>query len=779
MDEKELLKRLQQAFKEEASERLLSMDSQLSVLELNHSPQEFQEALETIFRDAHSLKGAARSVGLSNVEPFFQAAEDVFGGLKKKKVHFSPEIVHLLQHSIEVIEQYISAPDNVQLASQLNNYARKIKIYFSENQNAPAPEPAVDNQANKLENAPAEANTAAAENAITPPVNLDESEDLTNSKIVELSKHAAGFMRINKDKLDTLLQQSDELIVLKQLFPDRLEKIRELQHDLQKAAQLYETVKTSLHFLRRQMESNSIETPVFHNLLNLCRRIENTAENIGGRIDHLGNQVGIMSNHFADDVRNSVKMVDGFRDKLKMIAMMPFASLTGSFPRMMRELAAEIGREFEFVMSNVDIEIDRRVLDELRDPLIHLLRNAADHGIEPREKRIAAGKKPTGKIELNIGIAADKKIEISVKDDGGGINAAIIRRKLIEEMQMPESIVAEMTEEKVVNHIFNSGFSTSRIITSVSGRGLGMAIVREKVEALGGSIRIENSPGQGSCFILSLPAALSSQRGILFMAGGQIFAIPANGIESLVRIKRTDLQTIKGTPSINLHGEILPVFDLAAILGLSNTLLPDAKLTVIILSLSGVKAGFIVENVLREREMLVKPLGSLMPGVHNVNGITVTSSGQIVPVLNSREIIHNAMSGSGTLTLHHASDEAAKPIIMIAEDSITSRTLLTNILASAGYQVETAVDGESAWEQLQKNKVDLLVSDIEMPRMDGFALTEKVRNHQLLATLPVVLVTSLSKPEDRERGINLGANAYITKGDFSQTHLLDTIERLL
>jgi two-component system chemotaxis sensor kinase CheA len=177
--------------------------------------------------------------------------------------------------------------------------------------------------------------------------------------------------------------------------------------------------------------------------------------------------------------------------------------------------------------------------------------------------------------------------------------------------------------------------------------------------------------------------------------------------------------------------------------------------------------------------MLVKPLGSLMPGVHNVSGITVTSSGQIVPVLNSRELIHNAMSGSGTLTLHHATDDVAKPIIMIAEDSITSRTLLTNILASAGYQVETAVDGESAWEQLQKNKVDLLVSDIEMPRMDGFALTEKVRNHPLLAALPVVLVTSLSKPEDRERGIELGANAYITKGDFSQTHLLDTIERLL
>jgi two-component system chemotaxis sensor kinase CheA len=473
-------------------------------------------------------------------------------------------------------------------------------------------------------------------------------------------------------------------------------------------------------------------------------------------------------------------MVDGFRDKLKMIALMPFSSLTGTFPRMMREISAEIGHEFEFIITGSNIEIDRRVLDELRDPLIHLLRNAADHGIESKDRRAKSGKKTIGRVELSIGISADKKIEISVSDDGNGIDTGRIRCKLIDEMHMPESVVAEMTEDKIVNHIFDSGFTTSSIITTISGRGLGMAIVRDKIEALGGSIHIDNHPGAGVAFILSLPAALSSQRGILFCVGARTFAMPTNGIEAFTRIKQSDIQTIKGIQSLTLYGKTLPVFDMAPILGLSSDFNSKEKITIILISLSGINAGFIVDNVLREREMLVKPLGSLMPSVSNVSGITVTSSGEVVPVLNSRDVLQNAMNSLGTTTpLRRSSDKVEKPTIMLAEDSITSRTLLANILEAAGYEVITAVDGEAAWQQLQRVKIDLLVSDIEMPRMDGFELTEKVRNFPRLTTLPIVLVTSLSKQEDRERGINLGANAYITKGDFSQSHLLDTVERLL
>jgi len=445
----------------------------------------------------------------------------------------------------------------------------------------------------------------------------------------------------------------------------------------------------------------------------------------------------------------------------------------------MREIIRETGRDFEFGMSGGEIEIDRRILDELRDPLIHLLRNAADHGIEPEGKRIAAGKTPMGKINLSVSITPDKKIEIIVSDDGGGLDLDMLRRKISEKFNLPPGIANALPEEKVLNYIFHSGFSTSKMITSLSGRGLGMAIVREKVENVGGAIRIDNRPGQGCAFIILLPAVLSAQRGILLKAGGRMFALPTNGLLYAALLKRENISSIKGVPSITVHGDTVPAFDLAGILELQADKMQDV-FPVLVMSVSGIKAALIVEAVIQEIEMIVKPLGCILQCVRNIAGVVITGSGAVVPVLNSRDLFQSGLSGRhGRLEIVEADKGRKQPVIMIAEDSITSRTLLTNILEAADYQVITAFDGMAAWKLLEETRIDLLVSDIEMPRMDGFVLTKKIRADQRFADLPVVLVTSLVRREDREHGIACGADAYITKSDFSQNHLLETIERLL
>lgn len=774
MDEQELRKRLQAAFREEAGERLLSIENQLTVLEKEASKPEFDSAIETVFRDVHSLKGAARAVGMQPLEMFFQSAENVFSALKKESLKYTPSIADLLQRGIVAVEQYMATPDSQEYITGLQGLCRDMDSFMRGAEQSGA--------AYKARAwSPSPKTVPAA--AIQPPTAKPAVEAKTGpADRPEHHRQAGNSVRVNKEKIDGLLQESDELIALKMIFSERLNQLNELGGDMQEMSKLQRSFKSILLRINREIKALELEDTSSSGKDNFqlsLELLERNLENLGGRIEHFSHQFSMLNSSGVSDARVCSKMIDEFREELKTIALMPFSSLSGSFPRMMREIIKETGRDFEFTMSGGEIEIDRRILDELRDPLIHLLRNSADHGIESEEIRTAAGKPPVARINLSASVTPDKKIEITVSDDGGGINLDSLRLKISEKFNLPIGVVNVLPEDKVINYIFLSGFSTSKIITSLSGRGLGMAIVREKVENVGGTIRIDNKPGQGCTFTILLPAALSAQRGILLKAGGRLFALPTNGLLYTALLKRENISSIKGVPSVTVRGDTIPAFDLAGILELQSDRIQET-FPVLVMSVAGIKAALIVEAVIQEIEMIVKPLGCLLQRVRNITGVVITGSGIVVPVLNSRDLLKSGISGQhGRLEIAQQEKDRRQPVIMIAEDSITSRTLLTNILEATGYQVITAVDGMAAWKLLEGTKIDLLVSDIEMPRMDGFALTEKVRADQRFAGLPVVLVTSLARREDREHGIACGADAYITKGDFSQNHLLETIERLL
>ena len=774
MDEQELRKRLQAAFREEAGERLLSIENQLAVLEKEASKLEFDSAIETVFRDVHSLKGAARAVGMQPLEIFFQSAENVFSALKKESLKYTHNIADLLQRGIVAVEQYMATPESQEYITGLQGLCRDMDSFMhGAERSGSAYKTRSWSPSPKTEPAAAIPSTAAKPAA--------ESKSNAAAR-PEHPRQAGNSVRVNKDKIDGLLQESDELIALKMIFSERLNQLNELGGDMQEMGKLQRSFKNILLRINREikaLEQEETSSSGKDNFQLSLEMLERNLENLGGRIEHFSHQFSILNSSGVSDARVCSKMIDEFREELKTIALMPFSSLSGSFPRMMREIIKETGRDFEFNMSGGEIEIDRRILDELRDPLIHLLRNSADHGIESEETRIAAGKPPVAGINLSASVTPDKKIEITVSDDGGGIDLDSLRLKISEKFNLPIGVVNVLPENKVINYIFLSGFSTSKIITSLSGRGLGMAIVREKVENVGGTIRIDNKPGQGCTFTILLPAALTAQRGILLKAGGRMFALPTNGLLYTALLKRENISSIKGVPSVTVRGDTIPAFDLAGILELQSDKIQET-FPVLIMSVAGIKAALIVEAVIQEIEMIVKPLGCLFQRVRNITGVVITGSGSVVPVLNSRDLLKSGISGQhGRLEIAQQERDRKQPVIMIAEDSITSRTLLTNILEATGSQVITAVDGMAAWKMLEGTKIDLLVSDIEMPRMDGFALTEKVRADHRFAGLPVVLVTSLARREDRERGIACGADAYITKSDFSQNHLLETIERLL
>jgi two-component system, chemotaxis family, sensor kinase CheA len=421
----------------------------------------------------------------------------------------------------------------------------------------------------------------------------------------------------------------------------------------------------------------------------------------------------------------------------------------------------------------------------MKDPLIHLVRNCIDHGVESPSSRLASGKTKQGTVTIAISQISGNQIEVLVSDDGGGIDVAKVREAARRRGMISDQEKGKPDSQDALSLVFRSEVSTSPIVTNISGRGLGLAIVREKVENLGGHVSVATAPQLGASFRILLPVTLSTFRGILVLASDNLFVVPTANVERVARMRKDLVKTVGNKDTIEVNGRAVPLVRLCDALELPRvTRKSDDSQYVPVLILRSAEAVvcFSVDKILLEQEVLVKGMGRQLSRVRNVAGATVLGSGKLAPILNVSDLIKSAIkgayAGSGAAVGVDETENREKAVLVV-EDSITSRMLLKNILETAGYSVTTTVDGQEAWSLLRREEFDLVVSDVEMPRMDGFQLTAGIRADERLAELPVVLVTSLGSREDRERGIDVGANAYIIKGSFDQNNLLETIERLI
>ena len=420
-----------------------------------------------------------------------------------------------------------------------------------------------------------------------------------------------------------------------------------------------------------------------------------------------------------------------------------------------------------------------------KDPLIHLVRNCIDHGIEKPEERKRKAKPLRGMVTVAVTQQDGNKVEIVVADDGSGIDVAKVRAAAVKLALASPEEAAELHEQQVLSFIFHSGVSTSPIITEISGRGLGLAIVREKVEKLGGRVSVESRPGGGTAFRMVLPLTLSTFRGVLIRVDEHQFVLPTSQIDRVVRISEEEIKTVENRETIVLNGQAISLVRLGGVLELRSKNIEGVspkKAPAILLNSAGKRIAFLVNDVSAEYEVLVKNLGPQLPRVRNISGAIVLGSGKVVPILNVSDLMKSAVRMDAIparLGVAVQETETVKKSILVAEDSITARTLLKNILESAGYNVKTAVDGVDAFTALRTDAFDLVVSDVEMPRMSGFDLAAKIRSDKQLSELPVVLVTALESRQDRERGVDVGANTYIVKSNFDQSNLLEVIRRLI
>jgi two-component system chemotaxis sensor kinase CheA len=426
------------------------------------------------------------------------------------------------------------------------------------------------------------------------------------------------------------------------------------------------------------------------------------------------------------------------------------------------------------------MEIDRRILEEMRNPLMHLLRNSIDHGIEKPEIRKQKNKPEKGTIHLTIDRLENNKVEITLADDGAGIDVEKLKKKYVRQEKIPAAEVDNIDEQVLLNYIFKSGISTSDMITDLSGRGLGLAIVQEKIEQLGGSVAVTSIAGKGTGFKIQIPLTLVTFRGVRIRVGENEYISPISKIDRVLRIEKNVVKNISNEPSIPYEEGFIPLVYMADILEFPYKEREDEYIVVLVFGSMEQQIGFVVDEILDEEVVLVKKFNPQLKRVRNISGATVLGSGKVIPILNAADLLKSALK----VKTHHSHEvlttkEKAKNAILVVEDSITSRMLLKNILETAGYRVSTAIDGIEGFTMLKQDSFNLVVSDVDMPRMNGLDMTAKIRSDKSVADIPVVLVTSLSKREDRERGMEVGANAYIVKSSFDQSNLLEVVERLL
>ena len=700
MDEASLARELMSTYRAEARERLEAVTRLLLDLEKAGTGPAVAACVEQIYREVHSLKGAARSVSEPTVEESAHAFENLLAVARG-------------QESI----------DEVAIHSWYGHLDRLGALIES---------------ANVLSEA-------------TPGVTRTKS-DIVDAAPIALPLDES--IRVAIPRLDRLLADAGSLLVSEQA---QLEAVSQLS-DLCR-----EVVALEASF-RRPGRGREPEGHI--------AGLRTVRQQVQGLLQTLGRQRV-----------EGRRQLQALSDDLRTLRMMPVKTLFRSFERMVHDLALDTGKRVEFEIVGEEVELDKAVLDALRDPIVHLLRNAVDHGVETIAERQAAGKPETGTLRL----AASRRgseVFITLKDDGRGIDPQVLRAQAVRSLLLAPAEAEALKDPQILDLIFRSGFSTRSQADEISGRGLGLAIVRQALEALHGRVVIEShAVGVGTTFEAAVPLTLATTRCLLLVAGSDTYAVPLEVIQRTAVISPEDIVVVQGRPAIRFEDRVAPFVHLVTLLHGRAVATPPRLPALILESAMGRVA--IAGDMLRgECELVVKRFPAILPtAIPCLSGAAVLASGEIVLVVDPADVVQCALSlaqgVSGFAPVVALAGPPPRPRVLVADDSLTTRTLERNILKAAGYDVAEVPDGAAAMTMLQAETFDLVVSDVEMPKLDGIGLTQWIRAQPKISTLPVVLVTAGAHADDRIRGLNAGADAYIVKRQFRQSELLEMVDRLL
>lgn len=719
-DNESFLKELLNDFKIEALEHYDSIVKGLIDLENSATQEKKQEIIERVFRNTHSLKGAARAVNLNEIERLCSALETIFGHLKKGEIAVSSQLLDSMHKSLDVLKVLIDnlndSGKNIQVSanSTIKNLEYLLKLSLQQTKDQKQEQQAI-----------VEKEKVIGEES--------ETGDKTNSE-KESERHDLYSVRIPTGHLHQILAESEDFIA----------------------------VKTTLDYYRKSLENIYVKY----------------------KDDEL---YKLIKDLIAFQTVSS-RMIDDLIINIRETLLSNFSTLLKVIPKMVRDLSKEYSKEISLNIRGEETEIDRRILEELKDPLIHIIRNCIDHGIETPQERVDIGKEIKGKIDIRIEKLIDRKVRITISDDGAGINFANVIQSAEKNGLLIGADPKTLTKEEIISLIFKSGVSSRKFVTDISGRGLGMSIVAEKIADLGGSIEVSTEQGKWTKFILTLPQTISTFRGILIESDNIHLMVPSLYVDKAVRVTRDNIGSIGDKSVIKCaNGETLGVVRLSRILGITGNEIrkeQDEFIRLLILTNNNKRVAFIVDNIWGEYEGIIKDMGPQLQYIRNIAGVTIIENGKVIPVLNVSELIESASEGTESYEpsqnlKNQTEKESSVKKILVVEDSITVRTMLKHFVENAGFNVTTAVDGLDGFNKFSSEEFDLIISDIEMPRMNGFELTKRVRDSKNHSDIPVILVTALESPTDMKMGMDAGADAYIVKSSFEKSNLIQTIKRFI
>jgi two-component system, chemotaxis family, sensor histidine kinase and response regulator WspE len=511
--------------------------------------------------------------------------------------------------------------------------------------------------------------------------------------------------------------------------------------------------------------------------------VRELVEDARHRLDECARDLAARIGEFEAHSRQSDDLNSRLYREVIASRMRPFADGAHGFPRLVRDLARALGKQVEMEIAGQTTEVDRDILEKLEAPLNHLLGNALDHGLEPPDERRAAGKPPAGRLRLEARHSAGV-LQITVSDDGRGIDLERLRRKVVERGHAPAEMAARLTDAELLEFLFLPGFSTAERVTEVSGRGFGLDVVQSTAHAVGGTARVQTRPGQGTTFLLQLPLTLSVIRAVLVEVAGEAYAFPLNRIDRLLRLPRAELRSLENRQYVCVDGVNVGIILGRQVFDVAEREPAEGELLLVLFSSHSGQYGLVVDDFRGEQDLVVRPLDARLGKVPNISAAAVLDDGSPVLITDVEDLtrsIEDILRG-GTLRRAGRAGEGSRrgrKRILVVDDSITVREVQRQLLSNRGYEVEVAVDGLDGLEAVRKGEYDLVISDIDMPRMNGLDFVQSLKAEQRLRAIPVVIVSYKDREEDRLRGLEVGANYYLTKSSFHDDRLLQVVEELI
>lgn len=751
-------------FREETIENLRILSDGLLALEggANPADPESRAQLDAVFRAMHTIKGSARVLGFEAVGRLAHTLEHILGALREGQRTLTRTLADdLLRGGDALLELTNAAVEGRATTVDVEHLALTLGRNQPETSAAPQPSPQTGGQAEAISPVPAPLESPAPA--------AEQSEAVPQSAVPAGVAHQRmanrQTVRVRVDRLDRLINLTGELVVGQQVLTSHGQSLSALQTLIQQQERMLLALNAELNRLRfSPIQRQSLDQHI-NGILN---NGEQTAKLLERQIEQ-----------FSDHIGQQGLLVNDLEQEVMAARLLPVATIFANLPRAVRDLARATEKEATLELQGETTEMDRKVLEALTDPLLHLVRNAVDHGIEPPAERIAQGKPREGRISVSAA-ASGGEVRISISDDGRGMQPGKLRDLAVRKGLISAKNAAMLSDQECLELIFLPGFTTAKMITDISGRGVGMDVVRSNIGELGGQVQIESQPGYGSRITLLLPLTLVTTRVVLASIGVHTFALPAAGCRGTIWVYPEHVRTIEGHATIEHEGRTVSLLRLADLLSVEGApaFREGRRMPAVLIGSPQRLLGLLIDRLIDEREAVVKPLGPLLDAQRRYAGGVQLGDGRLVLLLNPLVLAQTArgmvLSGPSA-----AAPRRRRPHLLVADDSFTTRELIRSILQSAGYQVTAAIDGHDALDKLRANPYDLVVSDVEMPRVNGFELTSRIRRELGLDSLPVIIMTSLASDHHRRQGLEAGAQAYIVKSQFNQDNLLGVIQQLL